>query len=194
MSRTRMSAWTQDEFVNLLAVAKQHNERHYVMFLIMGLHGLRASEVINLTTENFCDNFLTVKRLKGSKATVQPLLTNSNPLLNEKEVVNTLLAETPAGGFLFPSDWFNGDGKTPLTRHGLGFLSRKYGTLAGIPKHRQHPHSGKHYTGRTLANAGMPIEELKLWLGHASVQSTIQYLQCSDDSVAASAQKLFDDI
>jgi site-specific recombinase XerD len=122
-------------------------------------------------------------------------LSNSNELLDEKSAVARLLAETEKGNYLFTTGWFAcRKANQPLTRHGLIFLCQKYGALAGIPRHKQHPHCGKHYTGRTLADGGMPIEQLRRWLGHASVQSTIQYMQTSDEAVAESVQTMFEQI
>lgn len=173
-------------------MARKHNERHYAMFLVMSLHGLRASEVLSLTTKNFADGFLHVSRLKGSRATVQPLLENKkNKLLNEKAVLEKLLAETREGDYLFPSGWMSAKPNQPMTRYGLNFLCQKYGEEAGIPEHKRHAHCAKHYTGRKLADAGISIEKLQLWLGHKSVQSSIQYLQCTDEQAAQAVQGCF---
>jgi len=189
--RTKLSAWTEDELLRLLIVAREHNYRHYAMFLIASLHGLRASEVVSLTSGNFADGFLRVARLKGSRATTQPLLESKNELLNEKQVFEKLLKETKEGDCLFPSGWCSAKENRPMTRYGLNFLCQKYGELAGIPKHKRHAHCAKHYTGRKLADAGVSIEKIKLWLGHESVQSSVQYLQCTDEQAAESVQGCF---
>lgn len=43
------------------------------MILVTFRHGLRATEVVSLTRDNFADGYLDVQRLKGSNRTVQVL-------------------------------------------------------------------------------------------------------------------------
>ena len=68
-----MEHFTREQTIQLLARAKASRERDWVLFLVAFCHGLRASEAINLTPANFSDGYLGIKRLKGSKKTVQPL-------------------------------------------------------------------------------------------------------------------------
>jgi len=191
MVKTRLVALTQDELLTLLKVARADNKRHHGLLLVSALHGLRASEAVILTTENFRDGFLSVSRLKGSNATNQPLLSNSNQLLNERAVIGEILRETAPGALICPSEWQERDSDRPLTRHGLIYLMQKYGQLAGIPAHKHHPHVLKHYCGRRMTDAGVSIDRIQKWLGHRSITSTAAYQQGTDEDAAKATQEVF---
>ena len=66
-----MNHLSKQELEALLEAAKV-NHRDYVMIHTAYMHGLRASEIVGLTTSNVRDGFLIVQRLKGSLRTVQP--------------------------------------------------------------------------------------------------------------------------
>jgi integrase len=66
-----MHSLTKDELVTLLAAAKKHSQRDYVMVLVGFYHGMRASEVCGLTAEHIRDGYIRVERLKGSETNVQ---------------------------------------------------------------------------------------------------------------------------
>src|ERR1700731_2050768 len=78
-----MYAFSKDELLRLLSVARAASERDFLMILVAYCHGLRASEVIAITRDHIGDGHMDVKRLKGSDHTVQPLISHENPLLNE---------------------------------------------------------------------------------------------------------------
>ena len=79
-----MQALSKTELLALLAAARAYSERDFLMILMAYCHGLRASEVIAIRRHDIKDGCLGVRRLKGSKRTVQPLLEHENPLLNER--------------------------------------------------------------------------------------------------------------
>jgi hypothetical protein len=70
---------THEELLTLLCAAKAARDRDWLMILIAFWHGLRASEVIALTATCVVDAHISVRRLKGSMHTVQPLMGLSNP-------------------------------------------------------------------------------------------------------------------
>src|ERR1700747_2842856 len=123
MIRTRLIALSKGELLKLLKTARERNHKHFCLFLLMAVHGLRISEAVQLRTTNFKDGFLSVKRLKNSLASCQPLLATKNPLLDEQTAIHQLLEETPEGGFLFTTEWFGTNDKSkPLTRYAGNFL------------------------------------------------------------------------
>lgn len=125
-----------------------------------------------LTPESFVDGFLVVKRLKGSNKTVQPLVRDKNPLLNERAAVAKILAKATPLKTLFP-----------ISRLRLWQLMQRYASAAGIPKHLAHPHILKHSIAmQTIRKAG--IENVRTYLGHKSIASTGCYLQVDDDQAS----------
>lgn len=167
-----IAALTLDEVVRLLEVAKKHSFRNYVLFLVTFSHGLRISETINLTADNFSDGYLVVPRLKGSNKTVQPLIVSSkNPHLNERSAIACLLASAPTGRLF------------PVSRQFCDKLIKKYGGEAKIPAHKLHCHALKHAVGTIMIKTS-PIHLVKGWLGHKSLASTGHYLDAGMDECA----------
>lgn len=163
-----MKYLNRDQVLNLLKVARESSERDFLMILVAYRHGLRASEVCNLTTKNFSDGFLSIKRLKGSLKTVHPLFESDNPLLDEKAAVSAWLQNIPRGGQLFG-----------ITRQHFHRLFQGYCKAAGIPKPLAHPHVAKHSIAMELVHR-VGIEQLRQFIGHKSLASTGAYLRVND--------------
>lgn len=159
--------------MRFLAVAKSTRERDWLMFLVAYWHGLRASEVVTLRRTAVANGFLTVRRLKGSDTTTQPLVIDGNPLLNEREPLETLASNTPELTPIFP-----------FCRSHYFRLFRKYAKRAGIPEHKWHPHTLKHSVARHHIRE-MGIENVRKYLGHKSLASTGEYLKVTDEEASA---------
>jgi site-specific recombinase XerD len=63
-----------------------------------------------------------------------------------------------------------------ISQQGLAKLVRRYGAVAGVPDRLAHPHALRGYYATTLAVEGVPIQEIKARLGHASIETTARYL------------------
>ena len=70
----------------MLEQAKAAGPMDHLMILLAFNHGLRVSEVLDLTTENFVDGHLIVQRLKGSCKTA--LMPDETPI-NERRSINS---------------------------------------------------------------------------------------------------------
>lgn len=172
-----MQGISNDELRALLGAAKASRQRDFVMILVAYWHGLRASEVTNLTLENLRGNVLTVQRLKGSLKTVQPLIEHPDSLLNEKGALATYVRGMHTKQKLFP-----------ISRKQFWRIVRKHATTAGLPEHLRHPHMLKHSIARaTIHEAG--IENTRQWLGHKSMSSTGEYLRVSDADAGAAVAR-----
>ncbi|MGH9716387.1 MAG: tyrosine-type recombinase/integrase [Candidatus Acidiferrales bacterium] len=168
-----MEHLSREQLREVLRCAREARKRDWVLLLITFWHGLRASEAVGLTPENFRDGFLTVQRLKGSLRTTQPLVEDADELLNERAAVESWIALHGRRERLFP-----------ISRVQFYRLMRRYGAAAGLPRHLCHPHVLKHSIARqTIREAG--IENVRQWLGHVSIASTGEYLKVSDDEAAA---------
>jgi site-specific recombinase XerD len=146
------------------------------MILVAFWHGLRASEVVQLTGENFTESHLTVGRLKGSLRTTQPLVSHAEPLLDEQKALSEYAAKFTQNQRLFP-----------VTRQHFWRLFQRYSKQAGIPKHKRHPHLLKHSIAmQTIEKAG--IEHVRQYLGHKTIASTGAYLKVSDEAASEKVQ------
>jgi hypothetical protein len=74
--------------------------------------------------------------LKGSLKTVQALLSNSEPLLSEREPLEKYVAGLQHRDRLFP-----------MTRFGAHYKIKTYCTKVGIPIHKSSMHKLKHTCG-----------------------------------------------
>ena len=163
-----MKSLSKEQLASLLAVARAHSERDYLMILVAYNHGLRASEVVTLTSASICDGFITVKRLKGSRSTTHRLFDS------EASALTTLAAEKAGAN----EPLFN------ICRQHFWYLVQKHGKVAGIPKHLCHPHIAKHSIAmHTIHRAG--IENVRTFLAHVSIASTGCYLKVDDDTASA---------
>jgi integrase/recombinase XerD len=175
--RVAIQSLDRAELLALLGAARAKRERDWLMILLAFHHGLRASEVIALTGDNFADGHLTVHRLKGSLKTVQALVEHPTPLLDERNSVFAFCGQIKPPKRLFP-----------ITRERFWQLMQKYGEAAGIPKHKRHPHVLKHSIAmQTIDLAG--IQNVRQHLGHKSISSTGEYLKVTDESASAEIQK-----
>ena len=143
------------------------------MILVAYQHGLRASEVIAITLKDLADGVLSVRRLKGSLHTVQPLVEDDDPLLNERFELIEYSRRMQPNQRLFP-----------LTRQRFFQIIRERGAEAGLPIRKLHPHALKATIAmHSIHSAG--IENVRQYLGHKSISSTGAYLKVTDADASA---------
>ena len=141
------------------------NERDRLMVLMAYRHGLRVSELINLTWRqiDFDAARLRVIRAKGSEDGVHPLsgreIRGMRGLRRHQAVGTRWVFITSRGA--------------PMTRNGFFKLLTKAAARAGISD--VHPHALRHGCGFKLVNQGMDTLSLAAYLGHANVQNTKRY-------------------
>lgn len=171
---------SKPQLLAVLKAAKATRSRDWLMILMAFSHGLRASEVVALTKDSICGDHLDVRRLKGSKRTVQPLLTSDNSLLDERTAVFEYVAQLRGNQPLFD-----------ITRQHFWRLFRRYCQAAKVPKHLAHPHILKHTIAhQVIHSAG--IENVQQYLGHKSLSSTGAYLKVSDAEASEAVRRGLD--
>jgi integrase len=166
-----MKNFSKEELVNLLAAAKSASPMDYLLILLSVNHGLRVSEVLSLTSENFKDGHLVIQRLKGSMKTTQKLLPNEVTALAEYAV-------TDPSGRLFP-----------ICRKTAWSHMKTLGAMAGIDSIKCFNHALKHTCGKLGLKGGMTLPELQTYLGHKSGASTMAYLREDDETASAAFAK-----
>lgn len=162
---------SESEMEKLLVVAEARSRRNWLALLVGYNHGLRVSEIIGLRAKNVVDGFLTVKRLKGSERTSQPLVASERTALE---------------GFctgLRPNDRL-----FPVSRVMMHKVFKQYCALAGIPRI---PGRGIHALKHSIAMHSIKIagiEAVRVYLGHKSLSSTGAYLKISDGEASSAVQ------
>lgn len=71
---------------------------------------------------------------------------------------------------------------SPLSRHGIFDIVKKYAkkaskTMLHLSQKRISPHTIRHTTAMHMLEAGIDINSIRSWLGHASLETTHQYAQ-----------------
>ena len=160
-----MKSLLKSELDALLTVAEKHDPLFALVILVTFNHGLRISETLGLTKDNIVNGFLVIQRLKGSKKTTQPLLSN------ERQALEELAAKTV--GVLFP-----------ICRMTAWRRIQRLGRQANIPAFKLFPHALKHTTGRLGYEGGMGIPELQAYLGHQNGKNTLIYMEATEQQAA----------
>ncbi len=176
-----MKALTPEEVLKVLKAAGD-SKRNHAMILLAFKHGLRASEVCNLTLSDVClkNGEIVIRRLKGSLRTTQQMTDiPGQPFLSERRALRQWLAERESWGdrseYLFISQKGGRLDRTAFFR-----IFQSAAAKAGLPRDRQHPHCLKHALGFALVEAGVKLAIVRQRLGHKSISSTAVYTQPTD--------------
>lgn len=169
-----MQYLTKGEVRRLFEVAYKHNKVHHLILVTGFYHGLRISETLGIQGKDVSDGQLFVQRLKRSKATLQPIHKDNDPVF-DCTMLEELAKQT--------------DGKLfNISRQRVDQLIKKYGTEAGIHINKLHSHAVcKHSIAMALFDKTQNISVVKSLLGHKSAGSTMCYLVAKDEEAAQKA-------
>jgi type 1 fimbriae regulatory protein FimB len=178
--RNRQVRLSPEEIIAVLKAAKTRSTRDWAMILLGYRHGMRASEVCNLRLADvdLKRQAITVRRLKGSVDTVQPLYPHRGvPLLDELAAVRACLRDREDDGsdFLFVSQK---GGR--LHRSQFFRLFQSIAEAVGLPAEKRHPHCLKHSLATHLVAGNVNLALVKQALGHSAISSTMIYVGTSD--------------
>jgi len=170
-----------EEMLKILKKASQ-SKRNLAMILLAYRHGMRASEVcdLRLSDLDLKNGQITIRRLKGSLTTTQPLTDHpGQPLLSERRVLRAWLAERrDISDFVFTSQKGGRIHRSQFFR-----MFQSVAERAGLPADRRHPHCLKHALGFSLVAANVNLASVKVALGHKSIASTAIYAVPTDEQV-----------
>jgi site-specific recombinase XerD len=187
MARSNRTSLSTDELLRVLKAAKEHSTRDWCLLLMIYRHGLRASEAAALTPGDIEDGQLTVKRLKGSLKTTQPIVKiPGNPLLDEVKALREWMKVRPteAGDALFVSRKGG-----HLLRWQVLKIFKQHAQTARLPKEKQFVHSLKHSLASHLIEGNASLPMVQRALGHKSLSSTAVYVHVTDQQAAEASRK-----
>jgi site-specific recombinase XerD len=186
--RSTMTFLSTEEVLAVLKAARIRSIRDWAMILLAYRHGLRASEVcgLKLADIDLKSGSISIRRLKGSMQTVQPLYPHrGQPLLDEMSALRASLRERRSDGsdYLFTSQK---GGKLDRTQFFRVFQT--IAATAALPLEKRHPHVLKHSLASHLVAGNVNLALIRQALGHRSINSTMQYVGTSDGQAAEAAQ------
>jgi len=167
------------EMLDLLKAARKRSVRDWAMILLAYRHGLRASEVcgIKLADLDVKSGSISIRRLKGSLYTVQPLYQHRG--------------KRPVDG----SDYlFSSQKGGKLSRIQFFRVFQTVAEIAGLAVEKRHPHVLKHSLASHLVAGNANLALIRQALGHRSIQSTMAYIGTSDAQAAEALQKALMDL
>jgi site-specific recombinase XerD len=169
-----MEYLTKQELRRLFQVAFDRNRNHHMAMLVGLWHGLRVSEIIHVRGTHVVDGQLSVKRLKRSKTTLQPIHADADPLFDETPLIQ-MAAENKGRLFNF-------------SRQRMDQFIKAYGELAGLHPEKCHAHAVcKHSLAMLLWDQTHSLGQIQSYLGHRASSSTLCYLVEADARVAQAA-------
>jgi len=163
---------TPKEVDRLQDAARKHSRyghRDATAILIAYRHGLRASELCELTWNmiELDSGCLHVRRAKNGVDSTHPLTGKEIRALRQlrrENLQSRYVFDTERGG--------------PVTRDWFLKMVRRTGELAKLP-FPIHPHMLRHACGFKLANDGHDTRALQHYLGHKNIQHTVRYTELS---------------
>ena len=158
------------------------------MILLAYRHGLRASEVcgVKLADIDLKAGSISVRRLKGSLQTVQPLYAHrGQPLLDEIAALRAWLKARPADG---SDSLFTSQKGGRLDRTQFFRVFQAISAAAGISSDKRHPHVLKHSLASHLVAGNVNLALIRQALGHRSISSTMVYVGTTDAQAAEAVQ------
>lgn len=168
-------------------------QRDYALFALMFNTGGRVQEILDLRT---CDvrtepPYQVRLQGKGNKVRVCPIWKHTATLLRDivRQSSSSEGNETPL---------FKNSHGGKLTRFGVRYLLKKYvdASTAMAPTlqdKRIHPHSLRHTTAIYLLKAGVDFATISQWLGHASLNTTMNYARADIDIKRKALAQVFPD-
>jgi len=174
----------QEDLAVLLSAPDQNTwigRRDYTLLLFLGRTGARVSEATGLNGSDLrLDKpYQVLLRGKGSKERVVPLTEETVIALRNYRYENVHRLATEGSFFI------NQRGSR-LTRFGVvHMIDRMVKVAAGqhphLAKMRISPHTLRHTVAMHLLQAGVDLTTIQSWLGHATVNTTHQYVEADTE-------------
>ncbi len=146
--------------------------RDRAMFKMAYDHGLRVSEIKNLTINDLDleGKTIYIRRLKNGLSTIHPLQPSTHKLIVKWLRQRAKYIKTSSDN----NTLFLSTKGTSLSRQWIYRLTKNYGKKAGLPV-EIHPHMLRHACGYALADQGLDTRLIQDYLGHRNIHHTVRY-------------------
>lgn len=164
----------------MLSIIKQkENIRNYTIIILMYAAGTRITETLNLKLDDidYKNNKLTIHKGKGNKERTIRLGEEILTILKEYFPTRNNYKHASTSPYLFVSQM--GD---KLNRDSINKILEKYNI---------NPHQFRHECASRMLNTGtLNIVELKNFLGHSSIETTMRYTHPDEKDMHSRIDKL----
>ena len=155
-----------------------HRDR--AMFALMAYNGLRIGEVAGLDMDDILrGNRLRLRNTKGKRDAIIPLV--------HPRVLSSLRAYIKERNSNSPALFLNHRGMR-MSCNGLAQLIRNEFHDNGL---NFHAHSLRRYFANTLSNCGIPVQDIQVAMRHASVTTTMGYLNPDENRTKSVLQEVY---
>jgi len=163
------------------------NLRDRLLFDLIYRFGLRRREAafIELDDISVENETIWIRRLKRGISAAYKLHPRTLALLR----AYLPLRDLGGNRFLFQSPQRQGQA---LSASFIYQRFRAYATAADLPEHRRHVHVFRHSIAVHFMNEGLDASDVKDWLGHRSLTSTMIYAQVTNKRRDQTYQRLMD--
>lgn len=154
--------------------------RDLAMIDLLASTGMRVGELVRLNIDDIdFENRECVVFGKGSKE--RPVYFDARTKIHLKNYIDSRIDDNPAlfVSLLYPFE--------RLEISGIEVRLRKLGQRLGITK--VHPHKFRRTLATRAIDKGMPIEQVQQLLGHAKIDTTMQYAMVNQNNVKISHRK-----
>ncbi len=164
-------AMEADHVKRLLAVVDHIRDRALIMLLLRT--GMRIGELLNTTVEEVDLNNQKIVIYKADKTGMGRVVYFSD------DALESLMAWLRARN---PQQWrlFYAQGRSSLSYEGSRMIFKKHLQKAGLQYHGYTLHCLRHTFATELLNARMPLECLRVLLGHTNLEVTRRYARLTD--------------
>lgn len=151
--------------------SRRHGLRDALIILVSFTHGLRVGELVDLRWRDFDleIGILRVRRSKGGLTVTHPVPVRERRLLRRLQRQD----RPPQVSHVFKSER-GGPLSTRAVRHVVQALGQEHLDFSTL-----HPHMLRHSCGYKLANDGVDLRAIQVYLGHRRVESTTRYTELS---------------
>ena len=165
------------EIDKLRCVCKTKKERAIIEILLST--GVRVAELSGMMIADIdkCNMAVNVRNGKGGKGRI----TYTTALALER-LQEYLDCRKSSGDYLF----YNKN-NTPMQPGGIRFVLNTLGKRAGIDN--VHPHRFRRTFATTAYKKGLDIHEIQRLLGHANINTTIEYINADDEIIKSSYRR-----
>ena len=163
-----------DEEMDAIRQGCRDDKRLTALVEVLYGTGLRVSEAIGLKKTDIDWDHGTVTVIKKGGAVHTPPISDTAMLA----ILDYLETRTEDGEYVFTSARSKG---RPVSRTIVERWLKDLGEQVGIPG--LHPHRFRHTTATKCRRGGMPLEEVSMMLGHASISTTLIYAKRDPESL-----------